>query len=370
MALRGVRRGAGVPILSAVGAIAAAVAVLVAVAAGAVTIRDVTSHPARYGADFDAIVGFFDDHTGLPEEEARALVAGHPDVIAASGFPGSTVMTDHGELWVQAFVPIDGAESVRPVITSGREPNRPDEIALGTLTMRDAGLRIGDQIELRPLAGNRPPVAFTVVGTAMVTDNFEPRVGAGGVLDPAGLERIAPEASGGIVLRVTDGSGRDAALARVQEAYPDQFMGVAVPTSLQNVERIAGLPVAIAGATAALAAVTLTHALLVCVRRQRRDLAVHKSLGFTRRQVVAAVMTEATVLASAGLALGIPLGVIGARSGWRAIAGGLGLSAEVTIPIGVVAGSVLGVLLVANLAAAVPGWRAGRIPAAEALRTE
>jgi ABC-type lipoprotein release transport system permease subunit len=36
----------------------------------------------------------------------------------------------------------------------------------------------------------------------------------------------------------------------------------------------------------------------------------------------------------------------------------------------VVAGSVLGVLLVANLAAAVPGWRAGRIPAAEALRTE
>ena len=72
----------------------------------------------------------------------------------------------------------------------------------------------------------------------------------------------------------------------------------------------------------------------------------------------------------AGLALGIPLGLIAARSGWRAIAGGLGLSAEASIPIGVVAGSVLGVLLVANLAAAVPGWRAGRIPAAEALRTE
>ena len=273
---------------------------LVAVAAGAVTIRDVTSHPARYGADFDAIVGFFDDPSGLPEDEARALVAGHPDVVAASGFPGSTVMTDHGELWVQAFVPIDGAEPVRPVITSGREPTRPDEIALGSLTMREAGLRIGDQIELRPLAGNRPPATFTVVGTTMVTDNFEPRVGAGGVLDPAGLERIAPEASGGITVRVTDGSGREAALARVQEAYPDQFMGVAVPTSLQNVERIAGLPVAIAGATAALAAVTLTHALLVCVRRQRRELAVYKSLGFTRRQVVAAVTTEATVLALAG----------------------------------------------------------------------
>ena len=204
----------------------------------------------------------------------------------------------------------------------------------------------------------------------MVTDNFEPRVGAGGVLDPAGLERIAPEASGGITVRVTDGPGREAALARVQQAYPDQFMGVAIPTSLQNVERIAGLPVAIAVATAALAAVTLTHALLVCVRRQRRELAVYKSLGFTRRQVVGAVTTEATILALAGLAVGIPLGLIAARWGWRAIAGGLGLSAEASIPMGVVAGSVLGVLLVANLAAFVPGWRAGRIPAAEALRTE
>ena len=95
-------------------------------------------------------------------------------------------------------MPIDGAEPVRPVITSGREPTRPDEIALGSLTMREAGLRIGDEIELRPLAGSRPPATFTVVGTTMVTDNFEPRVGAGGVLDPAGLERIAPEASGGI----------------------------------------------------------------------------------------------------------------------------------------------------------------------------
>ena len=297
-------------------------------------------------------------------------MASHPDVVAASGFPGTTVMTDHGQLWIQAFVPIDGTEPVRPVITSGREPTRSDEIALGSLTMREAGLRIGDQIELRSLAGSRTPATFTIVGTTMVTDNFEPRVGAGGVLDPAGLERIAPEASGGITVRVTDGPDRDAALARVRDEYPDQFMGVAIPTSLQNVERIAELPVAIAGATAALAAVTLTHALLVCVRRQRRELAVYKSLGFTRRQVVGAVTTEATVLALAGLAVGIPLGLIAARWGWRAIAGGLGLSAEASIPMGVVAGSVLGVLIVANLAAFVPGWRAGRIPAAEALRTE
>ena len=47
--------------LSAVIGIAVAVAVLVVFAAGAVTIAEVTSNPIRYGADFDAIVGMFDD---------------------------------------------------------------------------------------------------------------------------------------------------------------------------------------------------------------------------------------------------------------------------------------------------------------------
>ncbi len=97
---------------------------------------------------------------------------------------------------------------------------------------------------------------------------------------------------------------------------------------------------------------------------------MYKSLGFTRRQVVVAVTSEATVLGIVALAIGIPLGVIVARWGWRIIAEGLGVAAEASIPIGVVVWSIVGVLVVANLAAAVPGWRAGRIPAAEALRSE
>jgi ABC-type lipoprotein release transport system permease subunit len=271
---------------------------------------------------------------------------------------------------VQAFTPIEGTEAVRPVITSGREPTRDHEIALGTLTMRDAGVEIGDEIELWPNVGDSPPVRFEVVGTTMVTDNWEPRVGAGGVLHPDGMALVAPEASGAAVVRVVEGDGHDEALARVRQAFPDQYMPVVLPASLQNAERIVGIPFVIGVITAALAAVTLTHALLMCVRRQRRELAVYKSLGFTRGQVVGAVTTEATLLGVVALAVGIPLGVIVARWGWRVFASGLGLAGEVTIPTAAVAGSVLGVLVVANLAAAVPGWRAGRIPAAEALRSE
>ena len=84
LALRGIRRGAGVPILSAVGAIAVAVAVLVAVASGASTIRDVTSHPVRYGADFDAIVGMSTTATRTRRTCGRASPP-TPDVVAAAG---------------------------------------------------------------------------------------------------------------------------------------------------------------------------------------------------------------------------------------------------------------------------------------------
>ena len=90
------------PIVSAVAAIAVAVAVLVAVAAGASSIREVTSNPVRYGADFDAIV-VGAAATDEAQEDLWATVASQADVAAAAGIPGSTVMTDSGELYVQAF---------------------------------------------------------------------------------------------------------------------------------------------------------------------------------------------------------------------------------------------------------------------------
>jgi ABC-type lipoprotein release transport system permease subunit len=368
LALRGVRRGAGVPILSAVVGIAVAVAMLIGAFAGSATMADVTADPVRYGADFDAIVGLFGEAS--ESADLRRAVPAHPDVEAAAELSGMNVMTERGELWVQSFLAIDGVEPVRPVITSGREPTRDDEIALGTVAMDELALEVGDELELRAQAGNGPPRQFEVVGTTMVTDNYEPRVGSGGILHPDGLANIAPGASsGGIAVRVAD-ADRDGALARLRRDFPDQFTPVVLPASLQNVERVMGIPFVIGAITAALAAATLTHALLMCVRRQRRELAVYKSLGFTRRQVIGAVTTEATLLGALALAIGVPLGLIVARWGWRVFARGLGLAGEASIPVGVVAASVLGVLVVANLAAAVPGWRAGRIPAADALRTE
>ena len=49
--------------------------------------------------------------------------------------------------------------------------------------------------------------------------------------------------------------------------------------------------------------------LTASVRRRRRDLALLKTLGFTRRQLAAAVSWQSTVPVAIGTALGVPLGI-------------------------------------------------------------
>ena len=93
-----------------------------------------------------------------------------------------------------------------------------------------------------------------------------------------------------------------------------------MPTSLLNAERVADLPLLLAIGAAVLAAVTFAHALLVSARRSRRELAICRALGFTHGQVRTTLSTQAVALAATAAVLGVPLGVIGARLGWRVLA--------------------------------------------------
>jgi ABC-type lipoprotein release transport system permease subunit len=60
----------------------------------------------------------------------------------------------------------------------------------------------------------------------------------------------------------------------------------------------------------------MTHTLVTSVRR-RRDLAMLKTLGFVRGQVVAAMVWQATTFAVVALALGRPLGLAAGRWPWE-----------------------------------------------------
>jgi ABC-type antimicrobial peptide transport system permease subunit len=106
------------------------------------------------------------------------------------------------------------------------------------------------------------------------------------------------------------------------------------------------------------------------VRRRRRDLALLKTLGFTRRQVLGTVAWEASAFAAVALLIGLPLGVIAGRWAWSVFASAAGVSTAATVPLATVLLAIPATLLAANLIAAAPGWEAARLRPALVLRTE
>ncbi len=81
---------------------------------------------------------------------------------------------------------------------------------------------------------------------------------------------------------------------------------------------------------AALASLALT--LGSSVRRRRHDLALLKTLGFTRRQLAATVRWQASVTVVAGLVVGVPLGVIAGRWLWDVFARDLDVVPDPSTP--------------------------------------
>jgi putative ABC transport system permease protein len=140
--------------------------------------------------------------------------------------------------------------------------------------------------------------------------------------------------------------------------------------AVANLARLRSLPYVMAALIAVLAAGSLAHALVVSLRRNRRQLAVLKAIGFTRPQVSSVVAWQATTLAAIALMFGIPAGVLLARWGWRVIADQLGVAGGPVLPPLALVVVAVAVLAFANLAALWPGWRAARVPPAVALRTE
>jgi predicted lysophospholipase L1 biosynthesis ABC-type transport system permease subunit len=137
---------------------------------------------------------------------------------------------------------------------------------------------------------------------------------------------------------------------------------------VQEIKDVAVLPLALSGFLALLALGAVGHALAIAV--QRRELAVLRALGLTRRQSRLVVITQASVLAVIGLVFGVPLGVALGRSIWRGVAGFTPLAYRP--PLAVWALLLIGpaALLAANLLAAWPSERAARLRAGHILRSE
>ena len=130
------------------------------------------------------------------------------------------------------------------------------------------------------------------------------------------------------------------------------------------------LPVLVSALLAAIAAATLAQTLVTAIRRRRRQLAILKTLGFDRRQLLATVAWQATTFAAIGLAVGIPLGIAAGRWTWYLFAEQVEVVPEPVTPLPLVLLVIPAAILLANLVAALPGWSAAQTRAAAVLRAE
>jgi ABC-type antimicrobial peptide transport system permease subunit len=144
--------------------------------------------------------------------------------------------------------------------------------------------------------------------------------------------------------------------------------GVQRPAEIITYRSVGTTPALLGGALAAGAVVALGLTLLTSVRRRRRDLAVLKTLGFTGRQLAAAVAWQSSVAVALGILVGIPLGMVLGRGLWDLFAREIHAVPHPTVPVLPILLIAAGGLVLANLVAAIPGRIAARTPTALILR--
>jgi ABC-type antimicrobial peptide transport system permease subunit len=140
--------------------------------------------------------------------------------------------------------------------------------------------------------------------------------------------------------------------------------------AIANDAQMGDQPLTLAVSLAAAVLVSLAATVLASARRRRRELAVLKALGLTRRQLRDVISWQTTTILVIALAIGFPLGVAVGRSTWDAFAASIGVVPVAVIPLVTLILGLLVLLAVGNVLTAAPGVFAAHRPAADALHAE
>jgi ABC-type lipoprotein release transport system permease subunit len=371
MALEPGRGRTAVPVRAAMfGATLSLVALAASLVFGA-SLNHLVSTPALAGWNWD-FMGF--PSQGRDVAAASAKLDGYLDRSPkVQGYAvGSVGNMRVGGVGVLTMALDSRKGDVGPSVVDGRLPRGTDEIMLGRETMQRLGVGIGDSVEVTASGASR---RMRVVGR-MVTPPFfytTARPGQGAGLSVAGYDLVfaGPPADYAVFVRLAPGVRQSSFVAELKQRAVPVFV---VPhQDSQQIHSLGGAgsaPIVLAAVVALMAAATLGHTLITSIRRRRLDLAILKTLGFSRRQVSSTVAWQATALAVVALLIGIPLGVFSGRWAWMLFADRLGVVPTPVVPIAAVLLAVPATIVVANLLAVVPGRIASRLKAGPVLRSE
>jgi hypothetical protein len=360
-----------VPVRSAlVGAIVGVVGVV-----GCLTFRvgltDASKEPIRSGVVWDHFIA---TSGSLPSSDVEAIASDPAVDGALRATWARAVSTGDGS------IPVFGTKTVEDgidfIVLAGEPPRSADEIVVAPTTMKQLGLHIGDRLTV----GEGPGRPVTIVGRALLPETSHTSYDQGSWMTHEGLVASLPEDidpnsdlfEDYLLLEwrpEADVKAATARLARVGDGMYESQQAE-LPLTVETLRGLRVLPLVLSGFFGLLAVATVAHALVTTVRRRRSDLAVIRSLGFTRRDTRLAIAWQSTVFALAGLVIGVPLGVIVGRALWRQLADSFPVAYVPPVALVAVLLVVPAALAIANALAVGPAHAATRLRPAAALRTE
>ncbi len=380
--------GAGsnaVPVRSAILGAALAVIVVVTTVTFSASLNALVSHPRLYGWNWDTILAAGGGSGNIPQNRATELLSHDPFVQSWSGAYTDDLHID-GQL-----VPVLGERpgtAVQPPVLAGHGLTAPGQVVLGAITLAQLHKHIGDTVV--ETSGSGPDTSLQIVGVDTMPTIGGPgphlEMGTGALLSydfiPAAARNPFNDPTTGpeeIFVNLRPGADHAAAihsLNRISGQLSTNFnFGVFVgsvlrPAEIVNYRAMGTTPAILGSALAAGAVVALGLTLVASVRRRRRDLAVLKTLGSTRRQLASVVAWQSSIAVTIGTVVGVPLGIVLGRSLWTVFANEIHAVPAPTVPAPSIVLIAVGALVLANVVAAVPGRIAARTPTALLLRTE
>jgi FtsX-like permease family len=407
MALESGSGRTAVPVRSALLGTSLAVILAVATVVFGSSLQTLVTHPPLYGWNWSYMLSQVGAGGGNVPPQAFALLARDPDVAAYTGVVYVNADIDGQNV---PFLIGRARAKVTPAMLSGHAVENKHQIVLGAATMAEMHKKLGDTVSVSYGTSNDapiyvPPTRVTIVGTAtmpavgfasIISDHTSMGTGAFiayGLL-PAAFQRAMnspdPTLNGPnlalVRMRsdVSPSTGR-ADLQRIARAANKAFaavpngggagdtitvVSVQRPAEIVNYRTIGFTPLLLVAGLGIGAVTALALTLAASVRRRRRDLALLKTLGFTQRQLAAAVSWQASVAAIVGIVVGVPVGIILGRWLWVLFARLIFAVPEPTVPVLSVVLIAVGTVVLANVVAAAPARSAARTPTALMLRAE
>jgi hypothetical protein len=382
--------GAGrnaVPVRSAILGAALAVLVVTTTFTFGASLNTLVSRPALYGWNWDYELS---GQGGDLPAQIEPLLDRDRLLAAWSGVYFGALVIDGRTVPVMGATP--GAV-VAPPVLSGHGLDAPGQVVLGTGTLAELHQRLGGTVEVRA-APDATPMSLRIVGTATMPavgglgggGGTHLEMGTGALLSyqlvPPGERNPFDQPQPGpnaIFVRAATGATNtsvirsiDAVIEKLggQPGNNGSLLGPQRPAEIINYQNLGTTPDVLGAALAAGAVVALGLTLIASVRRRRRDLALLKTLGFTRPQLAATVAWQSTVSVAIGTVVGVPLGTALGRYLWDMFAREIDAVPAPTVPVASILLVALAALVLANLVAAVPGLIAARAPTALVLRAE